>query len=340
MEHPEGAGQLAHKASGWRVAVTGGSGFIGSHLVRRLQDAGAQVLVLDLAPPYERAALPRWAQVDVLDRSALQETLDCYQPSHLVHLAALVSTAPDLTVADYRVNTDGTANVLRAAASCPSIERVVVTSTQFVCRPGHVPLDDLDVDPETPYGHSKVVTENLTRLMGTGSAVWTVVRPTTIWGPWDQRYRSSFYALLRRGWYLHPDTGPSVRSYGYVGNVAWQMEQILGAPTDTVAERVLYLGDRPMDIRDYAEEFLRQLGAGPARTVPLGLAKAGARVGDLLDRAGVKFPITSTRLRFMTIDYPVPIEETFEVLGEPPYSLADGVADTVEWLRTRWWQDG
>ena len=321
----------------WRVLVTGGSGFIGTNLASHLRALGAEVLTVDPAAPFDRAALTGWLAIDVLDHRALHDAFDRFAPTHVVHLAAETRTDAGMTIADYRVNTEGTPNVLGAIAATPSVERAVIASSQFVCRPGHEPLDPFDVDPEAPYGQSKVMNENQTRLFGTGAATWTLIRPTTIWGPWDQRYRGSFYALLRRGWYLHPDTGPCMRSYGFVGNVVWQIEQILAAPADSVAERVLYVGDRPIDIRDYAEEFLRQLGAPPARTVPLRLARAAARAGDLLSRAGVGFPINSSRLRFMTTDYPVPIDETFELLGEPPFDLAAGVRETIDWLRSDWW---
>lgn len=324
--------------SGARVLVTGGSGFIGTNLLRRLFAEGAEVLALDPAAPFERELLPRWLDRGVLDEAGMADAFERFAPTHVVHLAAETRTDPSMTVADYRVNTEGTANVLRIVASTPSVERLVVASSQFVCRPGHVPVDDFDVDPETVYGQTKVVAENFTRLMGAGDAVWTIVRPTTIWGPWDHRYRGAFYGLLRRGWYLHPEAGPCIRSYGFVGNVSWQVARILDADAADVNQRVLYVGDRPYDIRDYAEEFSRQLGYGAVRTLPMGSARAAARLGDRLAKVGVKFPVNSSRLRFMTTDYPVPIDETFKLLGEPPYSLADGVRETVEWLRSEWWQ--
>ena len=324
--------------SSQRVLVTGGSGFIGTNLGAALRGSGAAVLNLDPSAPFERAALPGWLDVGVLDRDRLTDAFAWFAPTRVVHLAAETRTDADMTVADYRVNTEGTANLLEVVARCPSVERVVIASSQFVCRPGHEPVDEFDVDPETVYGQTKVVAENLTRLLGTGDATWTIIRPTTIWGPWDQRYRGSFYALLRRGWYFHPAADPCIRSYGFVGNVVWQIQQILDAAAGDVSERVLYVGDRPYDIREYADEFVRQMGGESARTMPLALARAGARVGDVLARAGMRrFPINSSRLRFMTTDYPVPIEETFKLLGEPPFALADGVRITLEWLRSQYW---
>jgi nucleoside-diphosphate-sugar epimerase len=319
-----------------RVLVTGGAGFIGTNLVQRLRDAGAATLVLDPKPPFDRAAAPDWLPVDVLDTSGLNDAFERFAPTEVVHLAAEVSVDPTLTVADYKVNVDGTANLLRAVAAHPTVDRLVVTSTQFVCRAGHVPVDDLDTDPDTVYGHTKVATENLTRTLGAGTATWTIIRPTTIWGPWDTRYRGSLYGLLKRGWYVHPDVGPCMRSYGYVGNVCWQIEQILAADPELVAGRTLYVGDRPIDIRRYAEAMVREVNGTPMRTVPARLGHLAARIGDTVGKVGIGFPVTSQRFASMTNDYPVPIEPTFELLGEVPYSLEDGVRATADWLRAQW----
>jgi len=63
--------------------------------------------------------------------------------------------------------------------------------------------------------------------------------------------------------------------------------------------------------------------------------RALAVVGDIPTRlTGKAFLINSSRLRSMTTDYNTPIAETFELLGENPYSLEDGVRETVDWLRS------
>lgn len=327
---------MAPSAAPRRLLVTGGSGFIGSNLVAAALAAGDEVLNLDPFPPLDVAHLPNWLAVDVLDRHSLGAEVAAFAPTAVVHLAANVSVAPSMTMVDYRVNTTGTANILEVVAATPGIERLVVTSTQFVCRPGHLPTSDTDVDPHTLYGMTKVATENLVRRHGAGDTPWVIIRPTTIWGPWDSYYRRSFYALLKRGLYVHPDVPPCWRSYGYVGNVVWQIQRILDAGPE-VDGRTLYVGDRPIDLRDYADEFVRQVKGGDTRTVPIGLATALARTGDVLGKVGLPWPLTSTRLGSMTEGYPVPIEPTFELLGEPPWSLRDGVATTVEWLRGHYW---
>lgn len=321
-----------------KILLTGGSGFIGTNLMSHLQATGADVLNVDPSPPLDHNHRRNWLGLSVLDRHHLAKVVSAFEPSEVVHLAAETTTTGRRSLADYRVNPDGTATVLAAVAATPSVRRVIITSTQFVCRPGYMPKDDLDVDPHTVYGESKVLAENITRAQGAGQAAWTIVRPTTIWGPWDIAYRRSFYRLLRGGLYVHPAVPPCIRSYGYVGNLAWQLERTLALPARLVAGRVLYVGDRMMDLRAYVDEFVAQCTGKATRTVPLGLARSLASIGDVASALGIpSAPLTSGRLESMTTDYPVPIERTFELLGEAPYTLDAGVAATLEWLRTIVW---
>ena len=63
--------------------------------------------------------------------------------------------------------------------------------------------------------------------------------------------------------------------------------------------------------------------------------RALALLGDIPSRlTGKPFLINSSRLRSMTTDYNTPMEETFKLLGENPYTLEQGIEETVEWLRS------
>ena len=85
---------------------------------------------------------------------------------------------------DFRDNTIGTANVLEAIRKTPTISRVVITSSQHVRKPGSgLPQNDEDFAPHGLYGESKKITEQLTRWAGL-PCIWTIIRPTTVWGPW------------------------------------------------------------------------------------------------------------------------------------------------------------
>ena len=314
-----------------RILVTGGSGFIGTRLVEHLLAAGDTICNLDAAAPNLAEHTSLWQHVDMLDADAVRDAVAAFGPTHVVHLAARVDTdSPVLN--DYRVNFDGTANLLAALVDAPGLERLVITSTQFVMRPGRLPVGDDDVDPHTAYGESKVLAERLTREADL-PCTWTIVRPTNIWGPWHPRYPSEFWKVLEQGRYLHPRGRSPIRCYGYVANVVEQIESILAAAPARVHQRMFYLGDAPAPLEEYVFGFARALTGKPPRTVPYGVLKTIALAGDAAQKVGVRAPLTSSRLHSMTEDYPTPMGPTFAEFGAPSMSLADGIAETVEWLR-------
>lgn len=313
-----------------RVLLTGGSGFIGTNLVDALLARGADILNLDTQCPSRTEHRPYWRECSVLDAGAVAREVDTFAPRHIVHLAARTDL-DGTTLQDYRVNTDGTAYLLAAIKQSASVERLIVTSTQYVHQYHGVPAHDEDFAPHTVYGQSKVVTEQATRTAGLTCA-WTIIRPTTVWGPWHLRYPREFWKALARGVYVHPE-GRTIKSYGYVGNVVFQILCLLDAPSSLVDRRVFYVGDRPLDLYDWADGFAIQQTGRHARRVPTWCFKALATAGEVLARAGLPSPLTMSRYRNMTTSNPAPMEPIHELCGEPPYTLDTAIAETVAWLR-------
>ena len=316
-----------------RIICTGASGFIGTNLVNRLRQRNVEILNIDAKKPLEKHHLVYWQEGNMLERQRLIDSFTSFQPTHVVHLAAHTNTDSEV-LEDYQVNIEGTANVLAAIKNTPSVARVVITSTQFVHRPGHSPEHDQDFEPHTAYGQSKVITEQLTRGANL-NCIWTIIRPTNIWGPWHPRYPHEFWRVLKQGRYFHPGRKPVVRTYGYVGNVAYQIEQILQASPELVHQKVYYVGDKPINIYEWANEFSKALTQQEVRVVPRSFVRGMALVGDLLRWAGVQFPIHSSRFQSMTTDYLAPMEPTFQAFGKPPFSLTDGIKETTEWLKSQ-----
>lgn len=318
-----------------KILITGGSGFIGTNAVPILQQAGHEILNYSLHSPLDSAQTPLWHEGDILDLDTTLAAFRQFQPQWVLHLAARAECDENTTVEEgYRVNTEGTANLLAAIQATPAVERVIITSTQFVCGPGPLPRDEEDYFPVTIYGQSKVITEQLTRRTGLGCC-WTIVRPTNIWGPWHLRYRREFWRMLERGLYVHPGHQPVIRSYGYVKNVVDQMRRIFEAPEAVVSGCTLYLGDRPANLLEWVDGFSRRLTGRGVRIVPRAVLRTLALLGDVPTRlTGRPFPINSSRYRSMVSDYDTPMEQTFTLLGENPYSLEDGIAETVAWLKS------
>ena len=313
---------------GCRVLVTGGAGFIGQHLVERLDELGAYVTSLDV----KRAPLPptvQQVQADIRDPEALTRVLLNISPDYVMHLAAntdIRATRDSLE----DVNVKGTEALLGALPE--SVKAALFVSSQLVVRMGIDPSDGTVFAPHSTYGETKAAME---RIIRTNCKVpWCIVRPSTIWGPAHPTFPRTVWRYLKLGLYLHPDTGePVIRSYGYVANAVSQMITILAHTQGVARHRVLYVSDPPTDSLLYLDAFSKALRGRPVRRVPALTLRAAAQVGQALHRIGVSAPMDLGRYQRMTMDYAVPVGPTLELCGQPSVTLHEGVRATVEWLR-------
>jgi nucleoside-diphosphate-sugar epimerase len=319
--------------SGRRVLVTGGSGFIGTNLIEHLLAAGDDVLNLDAAAPRFPAHAPVWRNVDILDAGGLERAVESFAPTFVCHLAARVDLA-GADVEHYRANTDGVRNLLGAALA-GGVERVLFGSSQLVCTPGHLPVDDLDVSPPNAYGQSKVIGEQIVRAEAGDDLTWVLLRPTSIWGPWFGELYSAFFRTVQRGRYVHPRGVRVRKSFGYVGNTVHQIDRLLDAPAARLHGRTLYMADyEPYPILEWARLIQAEFGSRPIREVPVPLLRALARGGDLLQRLGRDNPpLTSYRLRNLLTETVFDLEPLRALCGDLPYSLAEATHRTAAWMR-------
>jgi UDP-glucuronate 4-epimerase len=164
---------------GMRVVVTGGAGFIGSHLVDRLLAAGAEVTVVDNFDPFypksrklanllDASGQPefRFVELDIRDARAIAMLLDESRPDAVIHLAAKAGVRPSIAdPAGYTaVNVQGTVHLLDAACRLPNKPKFVYASSSSVYgdRPD-APFRETDpVDrPVSPYAATKKACELL-----------------------------------------------------------------------------------------------------------------------------------------------------------------------------------
>ena len=315
-----------------RVLVTGGSGFIGTNLVQDLVDDGVEILSLDHSPPLHPGHVSVWRETDLLDADAVLSMFQEFKPDCVVHLAARTDLDKNTTLDDYAANTIGTSNLLDAVEKTGTVRRVLVTSAMLVCRLGYIPKNDEDYAPNTRYGESKVITEKVTRERDI-SATWALLRPTTIWGPWQVRLQNEFLRVLQKGYYLHPGGKPCRRSYGYVGNSVHQIRRFLDTSAEKIHRKTFYIGDPDINLIDFVNGFSRRIVGRDVRIVPHSVMKLGALAGDLLSTLGWRgVPLTSYRLANMTQDNILDVSSTLEVTGQNPYSLEEGIERTLVWL--------
>jgi nucleoside-diphosphate-sugar epimerase len=317
------------------VLVTGGSGFIGTNLIEHVRHACPhwKLLSLDIRPPKLDGHASYWVKCDIMDVAELRGVFHLFPPEYVIHLAARTDMGGK-TVNDYRANSVGTANVVKAIQSVGCVSRAIFASTQFVVGPGQLPDSMDEYRPYNVYGESKALAERAVKSADLG-CIWTIIRPTNVWGPWHPRYPHEFWRVLKQGKYLHPGGSPVVRSYAYVGTVICQILRILGLPANQVDRRVLYVGEEPINLIEWVNAFSIALRGKKVIVIPRPILRMLALFGDVVNAAGGQFPIFSSRFRSMTENYPTPMKLTFDTLGEQPSALRDGVQETVHWLRAQ-----
>ena len=146
------------------IVVTGGSGFIGSHLCNLLSEQGHSVRILDIAPP-PMGVKAEFVRASVLDAGRLQRLISGAEG--IVHLAALVDVSASLSdpFSDFQVNAQGTINVLEAARHA-GVEKVAYASSAAVYgNPVEIPVNENHpTEPLSPYGTSKLTAERYVLL--------------------------------------------------------------------------------------------------------------------------------------------------------------------------------
>jgi UDP-glucose 4-epimerase len=150
------------------ILVTGGAGFIGSHMVHALVDAGKEVVVLDNLSTGFRWAIPAVPLIvgETGSRELVERTLRHHGVTDIIHFAA--STVVPESVADpltYYLNNTANSRTLLEAAVRSGVSNLVFSSTAAVYgNPARVPVQEDDaVAPLSPYGWSKAMTETMIR---------------------------------------------------------------------------------------------------------------------------------------------------------------------------------
>src|SRR5919112_4004780 len=252
-----------------KVMVTGGTGFVGAHMVRRLLSRGHQVTSLDKNPGLFDDEL-RSGGATLLTGSVTEaaDVSRAMAGCELVyHLASPFGDImqPDAVYWDIEVN--GTRNVLEAAARL-GVRRVVHCSTQGV----HGIIEHPPGDEESPltprdyYCYSKVEGEKVVQEYLARGMDIVVVRPTSVYGPGDIRGWLKLYQMVARGWFLMIGSGKTMNHPVYVENLVDLFELVADNP---VAKGRVYLaGDnQPVTLNDLVRGVAEALGT-EVRTIP------------------------------------------------------------------------
>jgi UDP-glucose 4-epimerase len=213
-----------------RALVTGGAGFIGSHVVDALLARGDDVSVVDDLSTGRRENVPEGVPLHVTDIAAIGDAMAAERPEVVFHLAAQVDVRKSVAdpAHDARANVAGTASVLEAARVAGA-RRVLLASTGGALYGESAPLptpEDASLEPFSPYGASKAAAETYLALYTRLHDLSTMaLRFGNVYGPRQDPHGEAGVIAIFAGAAVdgRPVTvygdGSQTRDYVYVGDV-------------------------------------------------------------------------------------------------------------------------
>jgi GlcNAc-P-P-Und epimerase len=265
-----------------QIVVFGGSGFIGTHLARRLVKESETIIVsVDLLPPRERLVGVDYRIGDVRDLSSfsIEGPVEC-----IYNFAAIHRTPGHPNYAYYETNIAGAIEVTKFAERV-GCRQIIFTSSISVYGPGEETKDETAaLTPNSAYGYSKMLAEQVHRawLERDAARLLTVVRPAVVFGAGEHGNFTRMADLLKKGFFVYPGRTDTIKACIYVEDL---LDTIEYARTRTETF-VLFNGCYPQryTISQIVNTF-RKLYFPKAHTfrIPLWVVLSGARILQALD---------------------------------------------------------
>ena len=263
------------------MLVTGGAGFVGSHVVDSLADRGEEVVIIDDLSTGDRANVRHGIDlrvVDVSDARALGRAVEGERFDAVVHLAAKTKVVQSFEQPDrYRaVIVDGTRNCLDAALATGAQTFVNISTGGAIY--GETPEcadENTELHPPSPYGKLKAEAESLVQRAGMRGVT---LRLANVYGPRQRQDLEGgviaiFVGCWRRGDPLTAfGDGTAERDYMYVGDVT----EAVGAALESNVSGVYNIGTGVATSVNTLIELMSQVLGAPA-----GVLRVAARAGEI-----------------------------------------------------------
>ena len=324
-----------------KVLVTGGTGFIGSHLVDALLQRGMQVrcLVRKTSNLKWLQGLPvEWATGDCCDNASLIEAVKGVD--QVFHLAGVTKAVREETY--FQVNGRGTENLVHACLeNNPHLEKFIYLSSQAAAGPSRNGCKKKETDqcePVSPYGRSKRMGEELA-LAHAANLPLVILRPPVVYGPRETDLYT-YVRLLSKG--IHPCLMGQDQHFNlcYVQDV---VEAILVASEMTgFRGEIFFVSDGiDYDVEEIGDAFVRAMGGTAHRIpVPRWVLYGMASVSEIFSKFSGKPPLINRGKveEMVQRNWVCDISKAQNMLCfEPRVPLAQGAKLTVGWYRREGW---
>jgi GlcNAc-P-P-Und epimerase len=308
-----------------RILVTGGSGFIGTRVVRELLAKGHEVRIFDKILSAEYPGLCSVGNVcDVDALNAAVKRMDV-----IYHLAAEHRDDVRPVSLYYEVNVEATRNLV-TACTANGVSKVIFTSSVAVygLNMGE-PSEEFASRPFNDYGHSKAQAEEVLRQWASENKdrSLVVVRPAVIFGEGN---RGNVYNLVKQiasGRFVMVGSGNNEKSMGYVGNIASFLS--FAAELSERGMHVYNYADKPdFSMNELVKLVRRSTGEHKDSFVriPYWLGMAGGVCLDAVSSVtGKKLPISAVRVKKFCATTTISVEKLKATGFTPPFALVHGM---------------
>ncbi|HVX35038.1 MAG TPA: NAD-dependent epimerase/dehydratase family protein [Hyphomicrobium sp.] len=312
-----------------RILVTGASGFIGQHLVRKLSESGYRVRAAARQPIIFDDPNVEGIALGDMSRSFAAEYV-VRGVDAVIHAAGMAHSRPGIPDAAYTaINVDATRQLARAARAARVKRFILMSSVRAQVGASHdgVVTETTPAAPTDAYGRSKIAAEAITAELLAGSNTrWTVLRPVLVYG---QGVKGNMAALMRlaAGPYPLPFGGlKGRRSLLSIGNLLGAIEHVLR--TEAAEDTSFIVADSaPVTIADIVRALRKGRGRPPLLVpVPeaaLAVALRMAGKGRIADRLSGDLIADASLLRQTGWQ---PLEATADALASAARSFGNGAA--------------
>lgn len=322
-----------------KAFVTGGTGFIGSHLVDALLEGGNYSEIRCLVRGRDKWLKGKdFIRItgDLQDLPALREGIA--GADVVYHLAGVVK-APSRAEFE-KANVEATENVLRIADK-EGIQRIVVLSSLAAAGPSrNGPVtEDLPMEPVSMYGRSKKRMEQLIHRISPAEAAVTILRPSAVYGPREDQIYTFFKMADKR---ICPIVGDGERpriSMVYIGDVVRAIRE--AARLEQPGVRTYFVSGPGIstwnEIRGTTEKVLGK------KTLPVyvrpGMVKKIAGIVEKSASFFGAYPVLNReKAKEMILEWTCSTEKARRELGfEPEYTLGEGISRTIHWYKKHHW---
>ncbi len=329
-----------------KAFVTGASGFLGTHLVRRLVNDGHTVysLVRKTSKIDELQHLDtEFLYGDVRDTASLEKVFQSHPDIDTVfHLAGLLTPVSVDDSVYWDINYQGTQNILNVVRNAENVRAFVQCSTVGVIGPlPEIPADETArCAPDSNYGDSKYKAELLAlEYHNSFQLPITVARPAWIYGPGDRR-TYKFFRMVAKGKFFIIGDGQTKLSPVYVEDVVQGLVLCAQQIEKSAGEVFIVSGEQPVTLEFLASTIAKEAGTSILPfNVPAGIAKIGAIACETLCKPlGIEPPIHRRRLDFFLRNQAFDISKIRETLDyRPQTDVLTGVKQAIHWYKEQGW---